>query len=55
MENNKSTGLTAPNKLKILVTIIDRSKTDFYLSVLEGFDINMQTVVYGRGGRGTRH
>lgn len=46
-ESNK--GLTAPNKLKILVTIVDRSKTDFYLDVLEGFEVNMQTVIYGHG------
>lgn len=48
MEKSKS-GLTAPKKLKILVTIIDRKKTDFYLSVLEGYDVNMQSVVYARG------
>lgn len=43
------TGLTAPKKLKILVTIVDRSKTDFYLDVLEGYEVNMQSVIYGKG------
>ena len=43
------TGLSAPKKLKILVTIVDRSKTDFYLDVLEGYEVNMQTVIYGKG------
>lgn len=42
-------GLTAPNKLKILVTIINRSKADFYLNVLEGYDVNLQTILYGQG------
>ena len=42
-------GLAAPNKLKILVTIINRSKADFYLNVLEGYDVNLQTVLYGQG------
>ena len=43
------TGLEAPKKLKILVTIVERSKADFYLSALEGFDVNLQTLVYARG------
>ena len=50
--NRKSTpkkGLDAPKKLKILVTIVERSKADFYLSILEGYEVNLQTVIYGRG------
>ena len=45
----KEEGLTAPKKLKILVTIVDRSKADFYLDTLEGYEINLQTVIYGKG------
>lgn len=41
--------LTAPKKIKILVTIIDRSKVDFYLDVLEGHEVNLQVVLYGKG------
>ena len=48
-EKEQQSGLTAPKKLKILITIVDRRKTDFYLDVLEGFDVNMQTVIYGHG------
>lgn len=44
--NNK---LTAPKKIKILFTIIERSKVDFYLDILEGFEVNLQSVIYGRG------
>lgn len=40
-------------KLKLLVTIVDRSKTPLYLDVLEQFEINMQTVVYGKGTAGS--
>lgn len=42
-------GLTAPKKLKVLITIVSREKTEFYLDILEGFDVNMQTVTYGKG------
>lgn len=41
--------LAAPIRLKVLVTIVERSKTDFYLDVLEGYEVNMQMVLYGRG------
>ncbi|MBD5391086.1 hypothetical protein HDR67_03685 [bacterium] len=45
----KTEGLTAPKKLKILVTIVERSKADFYLDMLEGYEVNLQTVSFGRG------
>ena len=48
-EKEQQNGLTAPKKLKILITIVDRRKTDFYLDVLEGFEVNMQSVIYGHG------
>lgn len=45
----KEEGLTAPKRLKILITIVERSKTDFYLDMLEGYEINLQMVSFGRG------
>ena len=36
-------------KLKILITIVDRSKTVLYLDLLEQFEVTVQTVLYGRG------
>ena len=44
-ENN----IKAPKKLKILFTIVERVKVDFYLQSLEGFGVNCQTVTYARG------
>ena len=41
--------LEAPKKLLILVSIVERSKADFYISALEGFDVNLQTVFYAKG------
>ncbi len=46
---SKTTGLVAPKKLKLLITIVDRAKASFYADVLEGFDVNMQTIIYGKG------
>ena len=40
-------------KLKLLVTIVDKSKAIYYLDLLEEFEINMQMVVAGRGTANT--
>ena len=36
-------------RLKLLITVVDRSKALFYLDLLEGFEVNVQMVLYGRG------
>ena len=36
-------------KLKMLVTIVDRSKTLFYVDLLQQFEVNVQLVLFGRG------
>lgn len=36
-------------KLKLLVTIVERSKSTFYADVIEGFEVNLQTILYGHG------
>ena len=41
-------------KLKILITIVDRSKTMFYEDLLEQFEINVQMVLYGHGTANTQ-
>lgn len=46
---NKSSSLTSPNKLKLLFTIVERSKAEFYVDTIETFDVNMQYVIYGKG------
>ena len=36
-------------KLKLLVTIVDRSKATFYVDFLEQYQVNMEMVGYGHG------
>ncbi len=36
-------------KLKLLVTVVDRKKTEFYMDYLTQFEINLQTSVLGQG------
>ena len=37
------------NRLKILVTIVNRAKADFYMDHIQSFGVNMQMVVFGKG------
>jgi hypothetical protein len=45
----KSTVTPDLKKLKLLVTIIDRTKALFYTDLLEQYEVNMQMVCMGRG------
>lgn len=54
MEDNKRNkrkekALEAPKKLKILVTIVDRKRADYYKIFLENYKVNFQTIMYARG------
>lgn len=37
------------NRLELLVTIVSRSKGEYYIDLLQSFEINMQFVTLGRG------
>jgi hypothetical protein len=37
------------HKIKMLITVVDRSKSIFYVDLLEQFEVNVQMVLYGRG------
>ena len=47
MENTVNDSAIA--KLKLLVTVVDRPKAEFYLDVLSQFDVNFQLVTGGKG------
>lgn len=36
-------------KLKLLITIVDRTKADYYIDLLQGFDVNAQMAVAAQG------
>ena len=40
---------SAIKKLKLLITVVDRPKGEFYLDVLSQFEINCQMAVSGKG------
>ena len=39
----------AIKKLKLLFTVVDKSKGEFYLDVLSQFDVNFQMLIPGKG------
>ncbi len=48
MKNNIESAV-APSKLKLLITIVNRKKTEFYADFLQGFEVNMQLTLNASG------
>lgn len=50
-ENKKteSKNYAAPIKLKLLITVVNRNKADYYVDLLQDFEVNMQMITYGSG------
>ena len=40
---------SAIKKLKLIITVVDRSKAEFYLDLLSQFEVNFQMVTGGKG------
>ena len=49
----QSDPVRAPKKLKLLVTVVNRKKTEFYLDFLQSFEINMQLTLNASGTAST--
>lgn len=41
--------ISAPRKLKLLVTVVNRNKAEFYADFLQGYEVNMQLVTNAEG------
>ena len=46
--------MTAPKKLSLLFTVVNRNKAEFYVDVLQKFEINMQLVLAANGTADTK-
>ncbi len=42
----------APRKLKLLVTVVNRNKAEFFMDFLQSFEVNFQTTMAARGTAG---
>ena len=43
----------APKALKLLVTVVNHAKADFYIDLLESFEVNMQMQMHASGTAGS--
>ena len=39
----------APRKLKLLVTVVNREKAEFYMDFIQSFEVNLQTAMAAHG------
>ncbi len=44
--------MAAPNKMYLLFTIINREKTEFYVDLIQNFEVNLQTILSANGTAG---
>ena len=49
VRRTKKSASTDHKKLKLLITVVNRNKTEIFLDFLQGFEINFQTTVLGEG------
>jgi hypothetical protein len=49
----KNDRVTAPHKLKLLFTVVNRQKAEFYADLLQAYDVNMQMLLSAQGTAST--
>ena len=49
MARNDRAAKPAVKKLKIIITVVDRPKGEFYMDVISGFEVNYQMLLAGQG------
>lgn len=37
------------NRLKLLITVVNRKKTEYYLDLIQSFDVNLQAIALAKG------
>ena len=52
-KKNQPEALKAPKKMQLLFTIVSRKKAEFYVDLLEGFEVNMQMTLSAEGTAGS--
>lgn len=49
VQKEQNSNTVTSNRLKLLITIVNRSKADFYTDLIQSYAVNMQMVVMARG------
>jgi hypothetical protein len=53
LQGKRSAPATAPQRLKLLVTIVNRNKAEFFMDLLQSQEINVQLALAGEGTAST--
>ena len=53
LQGKRPAPATAPQKLKLLVTIVNRNKAEFFMDLLQSQEINVQLALAGEGTAST--
>ena len=48
-KKGQTKSMQAPQKLKLLITIVNREKADFFMDILQAFEVNMQFATNAEG------
>ena len=43
-DNTANSRMSAPRKLSLLVTVVERNKSEFYADLIQSFEVNMQLI-----------
>lgn len=46
--------MSAPDKMQLLLTVVNRNKTEFYIDLLGNFEVNLQMVLNAHGTAGEK-
>lgn len=46
---NANPNTVSSNRLKLLVTVVSRNKTEYYTDLIQSFEVNLQTVLLAKG------
>ena len=49
VEELSASSMTAPKKLQLLFTVVNKEKAEFYQDLLQGFEVNMQMILSAHG------
>lgn len=50
-----STSMSAPDKMNLLFTVVNRNKTEFYIDLLGNYEVNLQMILNGHGTAEAKH
>lgn len=46
---HQNSNTVTSNKLEMLVTVVSRNKSEYYVDLIQSFNVNMQIITHGKG------